>query len=424
MEQYQIKRNIICIDLKSFFATVECVLRGLDPFTTPLVVADESRGGGAIALAVSPYLKTKGVPSRLRLFELPKGMDVIIARPQMQQYLNYSAMVIEVYLEFISEEDLYVYSIDEAFLDVTGYLNYYQMTDYELAEKILKRITEKTKMYATAGIGPNMLLAKVALDVESKFSSNFIAKWTYEDVKTKLWEIKPLSKMWGIGARMEEHLNILGLHKVGDIANFNVKLLKKRFGILGEELYYHTHGIDMSLISEKLTTPRVRKSYGVGQVLFRSYEGHEVVLILREMVDDITRRLRLAKKRSRTIALGVGYTKEDGGGFNRQLKLEQASNNNIVIYEAVMQLFNKFYDGSLIRRLSISASNLTDSKNYQYSIFEDANLLDKEEDLQVSIDILKQKYGKNIVNRASSELSHSTVKVRNKLIGGHHEWGI
>ena len=174
---YQLNKTILCIDLKSFYASVECVLRGLDPFKTPLVVADKSRGGGSIVLAVSPYLKSLGVPSRCRIFELPEDLNIIYAKPQMQTYLEYSASVIGVYLDFISENDLYVYSIDQAFLDLTSYLAYYKKTDVELAQEILTRITSKLGLTATCGIGPNMLMSKLSMDIEAKKNRNNIAKW-------------------------------------------------------------------------------------------------------------------------------------------------------------------------------------------------------------------------------------------------------
>lgn len=195
------ERNILCIDLKSFFASVECVERNLDPFTTPLIVADPSRKGGAITLAVTPYMKTLGVPSRGRVFEIPKNIKYITAPPRMSLYVKKSKEVINCFLDFISKEDMHVYSIDEAFLDVTDYLKLYKMDDITLAKTIMARIKEKTGLTSTCGIGPNLLLAKVALDIESKHSPDFIAKWTYEDVKTKLWNITPLDEMWGIGSK-------------------------------------------------------------------------------------------------------------------------------------------------------------------------------------------------------------------------------
>ena len=303
MDEYKLHRHILCIDLKSFYASVECAERQLDPFKTPLVVADAGRGGGSIVLAVSPYLKALGIPSRLRFYELPKEIDMIVAKPRMSLYLEYSAKIIEIYLKFISEEDLYVYSVDEAFLDVTEYLTYYNLTDTELAKKILEKIYEETKLFATVGIGPNMLISKLALDIESKKAPDFIAKWTYDDIPKKLWPIEPLSEMWGIGYHMQKNLNRLGLIKIGDIAHYNVLELKKQFGILGEELYYHTHGIDMSMIQHKQHVRSKSKSYGIGQTLFSDYYVPDVFQIILEMVDDVSRRLRLSHKVAKTIHL-------------------------------------------------------------------------------------------------------------------------
>ncbi|WIF88904.1 Y-family DNA polymerase [Acholeplasma laidlawii] len=417
---YQLNKTILCIDLKSFYASVECVLRGLDPFKTPLVVADKSRGGGSIVLAVSPYLKSLGVPSRCRIFELPEDLNIIYAKPQMQTYLEYSASVIGVYLDFISENDLYVYSIDEAFLDLTSYLAYYKKTDVELAQEILTRITSKLGLTATCGIGPNMLMSKLSMDIEAKKNRNNIAKWNYDDIKNHLWPVTPLSKMWGIGHRMESHLNKLGLFTIGDIANYPKEKLKRRFGVLGEELWYHTHGIDLSEIKDKYKLRTKPKSFGSGQVLFRDYNETEIMTIILEMVDDVTRRLRIAKKRSQTISLSIGYTKSVGGGFSRQVTLEQPTSSESTIYQTCLDLFDMYYEGFPIRTVGVHLSKLTDNKVYQYSLFEDADKLEKEYQLHMTMDKIKHKFGKNSVIRLSSEQEHSTAKQRNKQIGGHH----
>jgi DNA polymerase V len=204
LEKYRTSRDIICIDLKSFYASVECAKRGLDPFNTPLIVADESRGGGSIVLAVSPYLKAKGIPGRLRLFELPENIPgLIIAKPRMRTYLEYSAEIIRIYLNYVAPEDLHIYSVDEVFLDITPYQSFYQKPARAIAEMILKDIWQQTQIPATAGIGDTLLLAKVALDIESKKVPGGIAEWRFQDVPEKLWPIQPLSKFWGIGGRME-----------------------------------------------------------------------------------------------------------------------------------------------------------------------------------------------------------------------------
>ena len=420
MDEYKLHRHILCIDLKSFYASVECAVRNLDPFKTPLVVADVGRGGGSIVLAVSPYLKTLGIPSRLRFYELPEEIDMIVAKPRMSLYLEYSAKIIEIYLKFISEEDLYVYSVDEAFLDVTEYLTYYNLTDLELAKKILQTIYQETKLFATVGIGPNMLISKLALDIESKKAPDFIAKWTYDDIPKKLWPIEPLSEMWGIGYHMQKNLNRLGLVKIGDIANYSSLELKKQFGILGEELYYHTHGIDMSMIQHKQNVRAKSKSYGIGQTLFSDYYVPDIFQIILEMVDDVSRRLRLSHKVARTIHLGIAYSKEVGGGFSRQITLDQPTSSEKNIYETCLLLFQKYYENEPIRRVHVSATNLQKAHVYQFSLFEDPEKLLKEHNLFQVVDDMKFKYGRNTINRASTELETSTAKARNKMIGGHH----
>lgn len=422
-EQYQIHKNIICIDLKSFYASVECALRGLNPFTTPLVVADQSRGNGALCLAVTPYLKSLGISSRARLFDIPDDIKpyIIYAKPQMKTYLEYTMKIIEIYLSYVADEDLYVYSIDEAFLDVTNYLSLYQMSDIDLGRKIVKDILNKLNLLASCGVGPNMLISKLAMDLDSKKQKDSIAKWTYEDIPKKLWPIEPLSKMWGIGHRMERNLNFLGLHTIGDIANYNISILKDHFGILGEELHYHTHGIDMSMIQDKNKLRAKSKSFGTSQVLFHDYQTPEIYTIILEMADEITRRLRMNKKRCRVIHFGLGYSLSTGGGLHQQVTLDQPTSSFKEIYHTCLDIFHRNYDGSLIRSVSVSLSKLTDSKIYQYSLFEDADEIEKEYQLLSSVDHIKTRYGKNAINRAEALEEHSTIIKRNRFVGGHHE---
>ncbi|MGI6782553.1 MAG: Y-family DNA polymerase [Acholeplasmataceae bacterium] len=425
MKKYQIHRHIICLDLKSFYASVECALRGLDPFNTMLVVADKSRGDGSICLATTPYLKQLGAPNRGRIFELPEHLknDIIYARPRMKTYLEYTMKLIEIYLSFISDEDLYVYSIDEAFLDVTNYLSYYKKTDIEIAEMIIKEIETKLKLPVSCGIGPNMLLAKLALDLEGKHLMGKPAKWTYDNFKLKLWPITPLSKMWGIGHRMERHLNILGIYSIGDLANYNVSELKRRFGVIGEELYYHANGIDMSLVQDKDKLRSKNKSFGNSQVLFEDYYVPDFYTILLEMVDELARRLRLAKKVGKTLTIGIRYSKDVGGGFSRQRQLDYPTSCFSEMMEMALSIFNDYYDGeSAIRAVSIAISNLSEvSSVHQLSLFEDYEKLEREEKLLDALDNLKLTHGKSCVNRLSSLTEASTIQERNKFIGGHHE---
>jgi len=422
LEEYRLYRHIICIDLKSFYASVECALRGLNPFTTPLVVADKSRSNGSVVLAVTPFLKRRGVKSRCRVFELPDDPRIIFAKPRMSKYLEYSTRIVEIYLKYVSFEDIHIYSVDEVFLDLTTYLKYYQKTDEEMAAMIIKDILDTTKIPATCGIGPNMLLSKIALDVESKKSPTFIAKWSYDDVPTKLWPITPLSEMWGIGINMQRNLNRLGLYSIYDIAHYPLEKLQRYFGVMGEELYHHAHGIDLSIINEKLVYKPVSKSVGMGQTLFHDYSGEEIVQIVLEMTDEVTKRLRLANRKAYTVNLGISYSRDTGGGgFNRQVTLPFPTCNEAEVYNTCMMLFDEFYDGtSPIRKVSIRLANLVEEFYVQLNLFKDMNKVLKDHKLHSSLDNIQFRYGKSAVSRASSLTEASTILARNKMVGGHN----
>ncbi len=414
------ERNILCIDLKSFFASVECVERGLDPFTTPLLVADPSRGGGAITLAVTPLLKEKGVPSRGRIYEIPKNIKYIIAPPRMSLYVKYSKKIINIFLDFVSKEDLHVYSIDESFLDVTDYLKLYKMTDISLAKKIMDTIKEKTGLTSTCGIGPNMLLAKVALDIESKTSENFIAKWTYDDIKTKLWEISPLDKMWGIGKQTMKKLNDLGIHKVGEINKYPINFYKKRFGVLGEELWYHANGIDQSKVSEKIET--INKSYSLSQVLYKDYNLYNTPLIIKEMCSALAKRLRNNNKTTSCIHFGLAYSKIVSSSFHHSKTLTEPTNDENKIYNVCMNIFNNYVEDLPIRKIMIALGKI-ENKNYvQLNLFEEIEKEEKNSELNKIIDAISKKFGDNAILKASSLMEYSTIKRRNNTLGGHNKY--
>lgn len=413
-------RHILCIDLKSFFASCECVERGIDPFKVPLVVANKEQGNGAITLAVTPYLKKQGVPSRGRLYDINPNIKYKIVSPHMKLYIRKSKEVVSIYLDYVAQEDLHIYSIDECFLDVTNYLNLYKKTDYELAVDIINTIYKKTHLTATCGIGPNLLLAKVAMDVEAKHTSNGIAKWTIEDVPTKLWKIKPLSKMWGIGPRMEKKLNILNIYSVGDLANYDKFKLKDKFGVIGLELWYHANGIDNSKISDWQDIDE-DKSYSHSQVLFKDYDGDNIKLIIAEMVEVLTRRLRSNNKQTTILGLGIRYSKDIDGGFYHSLKLENPTDSNKEITNTCYMIFERYYINLPIRKVSISCGGLVKKTHQQLSLFSSLNETEKETQVNKAIDEIKDKYGKNSLIKASNLLEDSTARERNEKIGGHHE---
>ena len=425
MNDLYIKRNIIAIDLKSFFASCECIDRGLDPFTTPLVVCNPKQKG-AITLAVTPYLKQFGVPGRCRIYDInkykfPRGTVIMKAAPRMNLYIEKSKEVIETYLEFVSKEDMHIYSIDEVLLDVTSYLKMYKLTDYELALKILKRIKEKTGLTATAGIGPNLMMANVAMDIDAKHVKNNIAKWTYDDVKTKLWSITPLSKMWSIGPRMERNLNKLGLYTVGDIAKYDKNKLKDKYGIIGIELWEHANGIDNARISDFNNYIPKENSISHSQILFKDYNQNNITLIIREMVSVLVKRLRTAHKQTSSIGLGIGYSKETGGGFYHVTKLDTSTFKEDEIADICLNMFDKYYEEYMpIRKVSISFGRLSDDTGIQLNIFESFEKEKTNKNGEIVIDKLNNKYGANMILKASSLLEDSTIRMRNGKIGGHN----
>lgn len=412
-------RNIICIDLKSFFASCECIERNLNPFTTPLVVAEPNRQG-AITLAVTPYMKKLGIKSRGRIFEIPKKITYITARPRMSLYIKKSTEVVNIYLDYVSKEDLHIYSIDECFLDVTDYLKMYKKTTKELAIDIMNKVYEKTRLCATAGIGPNLLLAKVAMDIEAKHNKDFIAEWTYDDIKTKLWNITPLSDMWGIGKRMEKKLNDMGLNKIGDIANYNKLKLKERFGIIGEELWYHANGIDLSKISDFKKNAK-EKSISNSQVLYKDYYNNDVTLIIREILNLLLKRLRKESLLTKHVTLHIGYSRNVGGDFTVSKKLEQETNDESEIYKVLIGIFNSYYEENVpVRKVAISLSKLEKNNHVQLNLFSNVKDIDNKAKLNNVIDEINEKYGSNSVLKATSLLSISTIRDRNNKIGGHN----
>lgn len=411
------QRNIIVIDLKAFYSFVECIDRGLDPWSTPLVVADKERGKNTIVLSVSPFLKSQGIPSRLRVKELPNKFDYIYARPRMERYIEMSTKVVDIFLDFVSKDDIHVYSIDEAFLDISSYLNYYQKSAIELTEMILHTIKEKTGLGATAGIGDNFFLAKVALDIFAKKEKNGIAIIRQKDIKTKLWKVAPLSKIWGIGARTEEKLNKLGIFSVKDLALSSPRFLMSNFGVMGEQLYNHANGIDESDIHEKYVPEST--SLTIGQVLFKDFNKSNITTIIREMCDDLSERLRGENKKAARVSLYIGYSK-DQGGFSRQATLLNITDETQKLYEALLEIFNHHIQDKPIRNVGICFSSLTNSPHQQLNIFEEQCEQIKSRELLLTIDAIHQKYGKNVLLRASALTEDSTAKERHEQIGGHH----
>ncbi len=488
-------KTYICIDLKSFYASVECVERHLNPLDVNLVVADKGRTEKTICLAVSPMLKSFGVSSRPRLFEVVQTvkninkerlknnnykpfrdksysgeelrdksleLDYIVAPPQMSKYIEYSTNIYKIYLKYIDSSDMHVYSIDEVFMDVTKYLHAYKMDAETLARTIIKEVLDTTGITATAGIGTNMYLAKIAMDIEAKKmkADKYGVRVAYLDeqlFKEKLWSHKPLSSFWRIGIQTERHLARLGLYTMGDIAQAaidNEDLLFDEFGINAELLIDHAFGIEPTEIKDIKAYKPQSTSQTVGQVLHCGYKYSEALVIVREMAYELALKCLEKDIVSKQITITIGYDIESTKGYTGELEedrynrivpkgihssinLSKYTNSSRVFEEAAITLFNEIVDRTiLVRRLFVCASStkykseIVETKVHQYSIFEEAESFDKteakvntylkkEETLNKTVLELKKKFGKNSVLKGTDLEEGANTILRNNQIGGH-----
>ena len=412
---------IACIDLKAFYASVECVDRGLDPFSTPLVVCDTERSMGTIILSVTPYLRTLGVPSRLRRRELPHMKDMIYATPRMQRYIDKNCEIISILLDFVAEEDLHIYSIDESFINLGPYLQLYNKTAEEIVAEIQKRIFDQTGLTATAGISYNIFMAKVALDNEGKnLKPHYRATWTKEDVEKKLWKIKPIEKLWGISSGYKRRLEEIGIDSVEKLAKAPVEYLKFKFGILGEQLHQLANGIDDSDIREKYIP--MATSFSAGQTLFEDYNIQETKVLLREICDDLCKRLHKNKKATKSISLSIIYNYEsDIAGFSKQMTLDNATDQNEILYNSILEIFDENIKNIGVKKVYISFNKLTDNTFMHQSLFEDNEKAVDNREINIIMEQIQEKYGQESISRTSSLLEKSMFKTRAKQIGGHRK---
>lgn len=500
------ERVYIAIDLKSFYASVECIERGLDPLTTHLVVADASRTEKTICLAVSPSLKAHGISGRARLFEVVQSvrevnndrrkniknrqfsgtsysdlelkenpnleLTYVTAPPRMAYYIEYSSKIYGIYLKYIAPEDIHVYSIDEVFIDATSYLNTYQMTAKELAMTIIKDVLENTGITATAGIGTNLYLAKVAMDIVAKHipankDGVRIAELCEQSYRELLWTHRPLTDFWRVGKGIAKKLEDHGMYTMGDVARcsigdfkdyYNEDLLYKLFGINAELLIDHAWGYEPCRISDIKSYQPQNTSIGSGQVLHEPYTYEKARIIVQEMIDLLV--LDLVDKHVVTnqIVLTVGYDIENltNPDISEQYQgeitvdfygrkapkhahgtanLSRHTSSTKLIMEAVLALFDRIVDPNLlVRRVNVSANHIMyehQAVNKQYheqlNLFEnyeekkqvDDTFLQKEKNLQKAILDIKKKYGKSAVLKGMNLQEGATTKDRNEQIGGH-----
>ena len=411
----------MCIDLKTFYASVECVERGLDPFNTNLVVADSTRGKGTICLAISPKMKMLGVKNRCRIFEIPPTIKYITAMPRMKKYIEYSANIYAIYLKYFSKDDIHVYSIDEAFMDATSYLTLYKLTPIELAKKIINDIYKTYGITATAGIGTNMYLAKIALDITAKHNSNNIGYLDEEKYKKELWHHKPLTDFWQIGRGIDKRLNKMRIFDMYDIAHTEPKRLYKEFGVNAEFLIDHSWGKESCTIADIKSYKPKSNSISNSQILFEDYSYIKARLVLKEMVELGSLRLVENNLVTNTVQLYIGYSKDIIKATGGTMRIENHTN----VYSELLTAFLKIYDRTTnrnfpIRRIGINFANVIESGDIQLNLFVDQEKINRERKLELTISNIKNKMGKNTIIRGMDLQEGATTILRNKLIGGHN----
>lgn len=498
------QRTYIAIDLKSFYASVECLERGLDPMDTNLVVADESRTDKTICLAVTPSLKNYGIPGRARLFEVKQqvreanvgrrhdapgrklagssyffselqknpelSIDFIIAPPRMAYYMQYSTRIYEVYMKYIAPEDIVVYSIDEVFMDITDYLNTYKLSAHDLAMKIILDVLDTTGITATAGIGTNLFLCKVAMDIMAKHiladeNGVRIAELDEMRFREKLWSHRPLTDFWRVGRGYANKLETNGMFTMGDVARCSVKnedLLYKLFGKNAELLIDHAWGWEPCTIEAIKAYRPGTNSLGSGQVLHCPYEADKAKLVLREMADLLVLDLVGKGLVTNQIVITVGYDIENltdpnirdkyhgevtTDHYGRKIpkhahgtaNLDGYTSSTKKILGAVSELYDRIVDSNLlVRRLNITAARVIDEasapkKNEEYEqldLFTDYAAMqakrekeqaeaERERKMQEAMLTIKKKFGKNAILKGMNLEEGATAKDRNEQIGGH-----
>lgn len=417
-------RDVLCIDCKSFYASVECVERGLHPLETILVVMSNADNAGGLILASSPLAKsTLGISNVTRKNELPPHKDLLIVPPRMNLYMEKNYQINQIYLSFVSPDDHHVFSVDESFLDVTDSLHYFNCkTAYELAKIIRNTVVEQTGIYTTIGIGSNPLLAKLALDNEAKSNKNFIAEWRYKDVEKKVWSIHPMTNFCGIGQRTEHNFNKIGIRSIEQLAKTDYYFLKDKFGVMGEQLHAHANGIDRSFIGDM--KPSKEKSIGNSQVLPRDYSNQrDIEIVLKEIVDQVATRLRKQSLQTKCISFYIGYSKgfidkKGKSGFSQQMKIPPTNNTKILTRE-ILTMFRQHYNGQDIRNLGVSFGKLVNTTAIQLDLFNSPEKQIADNNLDNLIDTIRNKYGFKSIVHATSLLDSATAIKRSSLVGGH-----
>lgn len=386
----------MCIDLKSFYASVECVARGYDPFKVNLVVADPTRGEGAITLAISPALKELGVKNRCRIFEIPKHIQYEIAMPRMKKYIEVSAQIYGIYLQFISPDDIHVYSIDEVFIDATPYLKTYNCKAKDFAKMLMQAVMDKTGICATAGIGTNLYLAKIAMDIVAKHVPEHIGILNEELYRKYLWKHQPLTDFWNVGRGTAARLAKYGVYDMQGITQLSEEVLYKEFGVKAVFLIDHAWGREPCTMAEIHNYKGKSRSLSNSQILFEDYDVDSARIVMKEMVENLVLELVENDLYAKGISLYIRYTKDCIPSTGGSKKLELTTCSIKKIQAAFDSLFmDKVKIGYGIRQIGISLNNLTYEPDLQLSFFDDIEDEEKERKVETAMVGIRNKYGKN-----------------------------
>lgn len=421
-------RDILFVDVKSFYATVECAARGLDPLTTMLVVMSTADNTGkGLILASSPAAKERlGISNVTRANNLPNHPDLWQVPPRMNLYIQENVKFNHLLKEYVAEEDHLVYSIDESLMDVTDSMQLFfpdkglsrQEKRRLFAERIQKEAAEKLGLILSVGIGDNPLLAKLALDNGAKHNPNFRAQWRYQDIPETLWKIPRMQDFGGIGHRMEKNFYRMGIDTIWQLAHTDPDLLYQKFGVMGQQHYYHANGIDRTILAE--AAPVVKeKSYGNNQVLPRNYtDVKEIELVVREMAEQVAARIRRHGCLTQCVSLFIGSARGEKSGFAHQMKIP-ATDDTKKLMAYCLQLFRNHYTGQVVRHVGITYSRLLFTRNRQLDLFHSPEDSAKAEQLDQIIDCIREKYGFTAIVHATSKVNGARSIARSHLVGGH-----
>ncbi len=410
-----------CIDLKSFFASAECADRGLDPFTTNLVVADPERNDGTICLAVTPAMKKLGVKNRCRLYEIPKNVKYIIAKPRMKLYMQKSAEIYSIYLKYIAPEDIHVYSVDECFFDFTDYLKMYGKTPEELSKTLRDAVYRQTGIRAASGIGTNLFLAKVALDITAKHSDDFTGYLDEELFKKTIWRHRPITDVWNVGAGIAARLASYGIYDLYGVAHCNEELLYKEFGVNAELLIDHANGIEPCTIADIKAYKAKSASVSNSQILFSDYERADGYTVLKEMVYGQVLEITEKELLTNSVSFYVGFADKTAKSAGGSAKLAEYTSSYKKIMEKFTELYDKFVpETRKIRKITVGLNNLVPNEYTVYDLFSTPEKDEKENVMQKTVIDIKQKFGKNAILKGTSFEPKATGRERNRMIGGHN----